>query len=216
MTPYARKLAAQRLQETVEHLWGLYVKDRRNADVRNRLAEHYTPLVQEITQRFVKLYRLREPEAAIGDALLLLVLRIVPQYDVKKSFRPGPPTASAPRCSSAAAWRRSTARCLRTNLGGEKDWPAIESLLVRPTEPGSDVRFAELAAAIPARDGAMLWLRFYRHLSHRQIAFVFGLSYRTVANEICRAIGVLQELVNPPAAEPEEEEEGEPSQEPKE
>ena len=63
----------------------------------------------------------------------------------------------------------------REEPGSEDEWPEIEALMVRPKEPGSDARFAELVAAVTPRDAAILWLRFYRHLSPRQIAYALDL-----------------------------------------
>ena len=76
-----RQLADQRLAETIAHLWSRYDKDRTNNELRNRLVEHYTPLVQQIVADYIRRYRLREVETAIGDGLLLLLVRLVPQYD---------------------------------------------------------------------------------------------------------------------------------------
>ena len=89
---------------------------------------------------------------------------------------------------------RAHFRRYHENPADENDWPDIEAELVRPAEPGSDVRFAELAASLPARDAAVMWLRFYRHLSHRQIGCALDMATRSVAFRIRTSIGLLQEL----------------------
>ncbi len=189
-----RQLADQRLEETIAYLWSCYRKDRANIEIRNHLVEHYTPLVQQITRHFIRRYRLREVETAIGDALLLLVVRLVPQYDGKKDF-----------CRWAAIRIRHKMRERRRLelLNGkrfakrtdcERHWPEIEARLVRPAEPGSDVRFAEIVAALPARDAAALWLRFYRRISMRDISAALSVSHNTAASLVRGAIGTLREL----------------------
>jgi RNA polymerase sigma factor (sigma-70 family) len=198
MPPSKRQLAAQRRQETIAYLWSCYDKDRGNVELRNRLAEHYTPLVQEIAQRYVRRYGLREAQTAIADALLLLVVQLVPRYDGQRDFARWAMLCIRRKMLERARLESEHCEHFATNLGDEEDWPEIEAMLVRPNEPHGDVRFAELTAAVPARDAALLWLRFHRHLAHHEIAAALGICEKTVARQIRRAIGVLQKLAAPP------------------
>jgi len=189
-----KQLAEQRLQETLDHLWKLYDRDRGNSDIRNRLAEHYTPLVQRIARRYIRRYRLRETATAIGDALLLLVMRLIPDYDGQTDFRHW--ASSCIRKKMLLRRRLEAANCRQFNKGlaEEEDWPEIESRLVRPTEPGSDGRFADMTKALPGREAAMLWLRFCRQLTHREIGGAFRTTAVAVSKHIRRAIGELRTL----------------------
>jgi RNA polymerase sigma factor (sigma-70 family) len=189
-----QQLAEKRRDETVAYLWSCYRKDRGNIELRNRLVEHYTPLVQQIARRYIRRLRLREADTAIGDALLLLMVRLVPEYDGKSDFRRWALLCIREKMHERRRQEHRHCTRFQQNIADESDWAELEAQLVRPAEPGSDVRFAELAASLPARDAAVLWLRFYRHLSHRQIGYVFKMTNRAVAKQIGLSIGALQEL----------------------
>ncbi len=189
-----RQLADQRLQETIAHLWSCYDKDRTNAEIRNRLVEHYTPLVQQIVRHYIRRYRLREVETAIGDALLLLLVRLVPNYDGQRDFCRWAAKCIRQKMLDRRRLERLNAKRFAKRTDCERHWPEIEARLVRPAEPGSDVRFAELAAALPARDAAALWLRFYRRISLRDISTTLNVSHYTAASLIRGAINTLREV----------------------
>lgn len=189
-----RQLADQRLQETIAHLWSCYDKDRTNAEIRNRLVEHYTPLVQQIVRHYIRRYRLREVETAIGDALLLLLVRLVPNYDGQRDFCRWAAKCIRQKMLDRRRLERLNAKRFAKRTDCERHWPEIEARLVRPAEPGSDVRFAELAAALPARDAAALWLRFYRRISLRNISTTLNVSHYTAASLIRGAINTLREV----------------------
>jgi RNA polymerase sigma factor (sigma-70 family) len=193
-----RQLAAQRLDETITHLWSRYAEEPSNKEIRNRLAEHYTPLVQHITRKLIPSFGLRDRQSAIGDALLLLVMQIIPHYDRQSDFR-----AWATHCLRTKMAERKRLEDLHNvhfarNMGAEEDWPGIETMLVRPQEPGSEGRFAELMAALPARDGAVLWLRYCRHLRLDEIAAAFDVGKTVICKQIRRSIAVLKKLCDPP------------------
>ncbi len=192
-----RQLAAQRLEETIAYLWGRYRQDPRNVELRNRLVEHYTPLVQRLARQYIRRFDLRERDTAVGDALLLLVLRLVPDYDGQSEFRHW-----AEGCIRQKMLERQRTELQRRRRflrpGRDGEWPEIEALLVRPQEPGSEVRFAELARALPARDAALLWLRIYRQLPYREIASAMDMTQATVIAQVRGAIGMLRDLVRPP------------------
>jgi RNA polymerase sigma factor (sigma-70 family) len=190
-----QQLAQKRRDETVAHLWSCYRKDRESIELRNRLVEHYTPLVQQIARRYIRVLRLREGDTAVGDALLMLMLKLVPEYDGKSDFRRWAISCIREKMHDRRRLERRHFARFQQNIADESDWHELEAQLVRPAEPGSDVRFAELAASLPARDAAVLWLRFYRHLSHRQIGCVFKMTNRAVATRIGLSIGALQELM---------------------
>ena len=193
-------LAQTRRRETIDYLWTCYAKNRSDTALRDRLAEHYTPLVQEIARRYVRRYRLREGTAAIGDALLLLVLRLIPQYDGQGEFRRWALICIRQKMRERRRLERQNFKLFKSNLGSEQEWPEIEARLVRPKEPGCDVRFAELVAALTARDAAILWLRFYRHLSPHQIGFALGMTQLAVTKQIGRSIGACGSWRKPPEA----------------
>jgi RNA polymerase sigma factor (sigma-70 family) len=189
----SRKLAAQRLKETVDHLWTCYAKDRANVEIRNRLVEHYTPVIQELAQHWMEHYRLRDVDTAMGDALLALLVEIVPKFDGQRDFR-----AWANLCvrRKMAQRKRLEARH-RANFAddfGAEDFWQLTNEHVRRTEPGADLRFAELVARVTAREGALLWLQFYRHLPDKQIAAALNATVREVRSERLRAIRVLRML----------------------
>ncbi len=194
MSPEARQLAKQRKQETLDHLWSCYAKKRGDTALRDRLVEHYTPLVQQIAQRYIQRYRLREGAAAIGDALLLLLVKLVPKYDGSRDFRRWAMICIREKMRDRRRMEKRDLHQFREDPGSEDEWPEIEALMVRPKEPGSDARFAELVAAVSARDAAILWLRFYRHLSPRKIAYALDLGQAAVTKHIARAIGVLRKV----------------------
>ncbi len=189
-----RQLARQRKRETLEYLWTCYAKNRADTALRDRLVEHYTPLVQEIAGRYIQRYRLRDGAAAIGDALLMLVVKLVPRYDGSRDFRRWAAICIREKMRERRRLEKRSFKQFREEPGSEDEWPEIEALMVRPKEPGSDARFAELVAAVHARDAAMLWLRFYRHLTPRQIAYALNLGPIAVAKQIARALGVLRKL----------------------
>ena len=189
-----RELARQRKRETLEYLWTCYAKNRADAALRDRLVEHYTPLVQEIAGRYIQRYRLRDGAAAIGDALLMLVVKLVPRTTAAATSAAGPRSASVKRCASGGGWKKgrssSSARSRAARTSGPKSrpsWSAPRSLAATPALPS-------LVAAVSARDAAMLWLRFYRHLTPRQIAYALNLGPIAVAKQIARALGVLRKL----------------------
>lgn len=198
MTAKLPTLAQKRRQETIDYLWTRYAKNRSDTALRDRLAEHYTPFVQLIARRYVRRYRLREVTAAIGDALLLLVLRLIPDYDGRGDFRRYAFVCIRQKMRQRRRLERRNFRLFKSNQGSEEEWPEIEARLVRPEEPGGDVRFAELVAALTARDAAILWLRFCRHLTPQQIGFALGMTTLTVAKQIGRSIAVLRKLAQPP------------------
>jgi RNA polymerase sigma factor (sigma-70 family) len=187
----ARQLAEQRRQETVAYLWSCYDKDRENAELRNRLVEHYTPQVQQLARRYIRRYDLREADSAMSDALLLLTTRLVPHYDGHGDF-----ARWAVRCVRRKMLeRRRLERRRRKRFAAadlERDWIDIEDRVVRPNEPGSDVRFAELTSVLPGRDAAMLWLRFYRRFTCREIGETLGMSSQTTSKQMRTAIAALR------------------------
>ena len=188
-----QQLAEKRRDETVAHLWTCYRKDRDNSELRNRLVEHYTPLAQHFARRYIRRYQLREVETAIGDALLLLMLRIVPKYDGESDFRRWALVCIRQKMLQRRKKESLDRRRFVNRADCEKEWPDIEAQLICPDKPGSDVRFVELTAALPAREAAALWLRFYRHVSLLEVAAILGVS-RLAANNVIRgAIGTLRQ-----------------------
>ena len=142
------------VEETIAYLWSRYDKDRTNTEIRNRLVEHYTPMAQEIARRYIRRFGLCEAEAAIGDALLLLVTRLVPKYDGKRSFPRWAMLCIRHRLSERRKLEALHRKHYHANLsapGNEDEWLEIVARDVRPDEPGSDVRFADLASALSAR-----------------------------------------------------------------
>jgi RNA polymerase sigma factor (sigma-70 family) len=188
-----QKLADERRNETIAHLWSCYAKDRTNTELRNRLVEHYTPLVQQLAQRYIRRYRLREVESAIGDALMLLMLRLVPNYDGQSDFRRWARICIHEKMLDRRRQEAVNRRRFVNRADCEKDWPEIEAQLIAPDEPGSDVRFAELTKALPTRDAAALWLRFYRHVTLREIATALGINVWTTDRMIRGAVGALRQ-----------------------
>jgi RNA polymerase sigma factor (sigma-70 family) len=197
-----RQLAEKRQQETVAYLWACYAKDRDNRELRNRLVEHYTPLVQQLARQYIRRYGLRETATAIGDALLLLVRRLVPHYDGQTDFQRWASTCIRHKMLQRRKLESRNCERFANDLPEEEDdWPQIEALLVRPQEPGSDGRFLEMTAALPAREAAMLWLRFCRRLSYEQIGYAFDMTGMTAGKLVRRAIAVLREVAEPPEKE---------------
>jgi RNA polymerase sigma factor (sigma-70 family) len=200
MTATTRKLAKKRRKETIDYLWTCYAKNRSDTALRDRLAEHYTPLVQLIARHYVRRYRLREVTSAIGDALLMLVLRLIPDYDGQRDFRRWAAACIRQKMLQRQRQERLDFKRFKSNSGIDKDWPEIEARLVRPKEPGAEVRFVELVAALTARDAAILWLRFCRHLKPKQIGFALGMTALSVDKQIGRSIDTLRKLVQPPGS----------------
>ena len=145
-----QQLAEKRRDETVAHLWTCYRKDRDNSELRNRLVEHYTPLAQQFAA-LVRRYQLREVETAIGDALLLLMMRIVPKYDGESDFRRWALVCIRQKMLQRRKKESLDRRRFVNRADCEKEWPDIEAQLICPDKPGSDVRFVELTAALPPR-----------------------------------------------------------------
>jgi RNA polymerase sigma factor (sigma-70 family) len=188
-----QQLAEKRRDETVAHLWTCYRKDRNNVEIRNRLVEHYTPLVQQFARRYIRRYQLREVETAVGDALLLLMMRLVPKYDGKSDFRRWALVCVRQKMLQRRKKESLSRRRFVNRADCEKDWPEIEAQLIAPDEPGGDARFIELTKALPAREAAALWLRFSRQASLLEVATVLGVT-RVAANSMIRgAIGTLRQ-----------------------
>ena len=161
-----QQLADQRRDETVAYLWSCYrqgPRQRRTPQPPRRTlhaagAAHRAGITSAAIQlREARNRHRRRPAASDAcGSCRTTTARATSAAGRARLHPPEDARSPPPGIAATADASPNVADC-------ETDWPEIEAQLVRPDEPGSDVRFAELAAALPARDAAALWLRFYRH-----------------------------------------------------
>jgi len=162
--------------EQLEDLWAAYRADPAKVALRNRLVEHYLPLVRNLAGSIAKEMRLRDEDDAVGEVLVLLVSSIVPGYDGKRSF---------------SNWARA---CTRRKLIDLKRVEHMEGTIfaAMPSGPDGldlvpgrgegncDLNFIAFTADLKNQQAMVLWLRYYRGMSVAEVAALLKLSTRRV------------------------------------
>ncbi|MGO9114331.1 MAG: RNA polymerase sigma factor [Thermoguttaceae bacterium] len=166
-----RVLTAQQLDE----LWAAYAANRADLQLRNRLVEHYTPLIRNLAVRIARRMRLRDQENAVGEVLIALVTTIVPDYDGYSDFD----------CWARVCVRRRMIDQLREEQMTMSIFPEEPCGPGRPfvaesvpdrERPGYELEFLELTADLTDEQAIVLWLRHYRGMPVKAVAALLKVS----------------------------------------
>jgi RNA polymerase sigma factor (sigma-70 family) len=155
--------------ESVKYLWELYRFDKCNAVVRDRLIEYYLPWIQQTAMAIASKMKLHDPENAVGEVLVQMVRKILPEYDGKRDFE-----RWAKVCIKRKLIDQQRAEINARRVFVDADLGEIDLFAVTPAPAvdakNCDLRFLELTMTLSDRQAMILWLRYYRGVSVSTIA----------------------------------------------
>ncbi len=162
--------------------------DRGDLRLRNRLVEHYVPLVRRVATPIAKRMRLRDRENAVGEVLAALVAFMVPAYDGHSGFEGWAYTCIVRKLIN----QQRRERRARIRPAGRPRRSTKLDLLTEREEHGCDLKFVELTAELCDRQSLVLWLRYYRGMLVKEVAALLKISPASVKCATRAALAALQ------------------------
>lgn len=179
----------------VQQLWTKYFADHDNRNLRDRLVEHYLPWATKTAQGIAGRMPLADRENAVADAILRFSTRSVSRFSEHGDFKRWAKMCLKRSLVDSLRKERRTMDSLDTPVGGD-DGPTLFEILPAATSPNCDFRFCEMAADLPHSQAIVVWLRYYRGLSIREITAEMRISHGAVKSRLNSALKSLRKSLS--------------------